>query len=64
MKKVLLIIICLLCVVGVVVTNFSFDKKAPTINVKQKPEISCSLSYDDLTKYAEASDDNLKSFFV
>ena len=36
MKKVLLIIICILCVVGVVVTNFSFDKKAPTINVKQK----------------------------
>ena len=32
MKKVLLIIICILCVVGVVVTNFSFDKKAPTIN--------------------------------
>lgn len=64
MKKVLLITICILCVVGVVVTNFSFDKKAPTINVKQKPEISCSLSYDDLTKYAEASDDNLKSFFV
>lgn len=64
MKKVLLIIICILCVVGVIVTNFSFDKKAPTINVKQKPEISCSLSYSDLTKYAEASDDNLKSFFV
>lgn len=45
MKKVLLIIVCILCVVGVLVTNFSFDKKAPTINVKQKPEISCSLSY-------------------
>lgn len=47
-----------------VVTNFSFDRKAPSIEVKQKPEISCSLSYDNLINFASASDEDLKSFFV
>lgn len=64
MRNVVLVIICVLCVVGVIVTNFSFDKEAPTIEVKKTPKISCSLSYRDLIDYASAKDDNLKSFFV
>lgn len=64
MRKIVLIIICVLCVVAMVVTNFSFDRKAPSIEVKQKPEISCSLSYDNLINFASASDEDLKSFFV
>ena len=66
MKKfVLPIFLVLLCIAGVASTFLFVDRKAPSINVNGTPTLGCSVSFNDLMKYASAEDEKgVKSFFI
>ncbi len=64
MKKIIPISVCLLSIGVMVGAYFASDRKAPSINVSDVPEISCSLKYEELLNYASSDDEDLKSFFV
>ena len=64
MKKIIPIIVCALSLGVVAVVYFCSDRKAPTINVNNVPNVSCSLKYEDLMDYASSDDSDLKSMFV
>ena len=61
MKKIIPIIVCALSLGVVAVAYFCSDRKAPTINVNNVPNVSCSLKYEDLMDYASSDDSDLKS---
>ena len=66
MKKIVLpIFLVLLCITGVASTFLFVDRKAPSISVNGTPTLGCSVSFDDLIKYASAEDEKgVKSFFI
>ena len=66
MKKIVLpIFLVLLCIAGVASTFLFVDRKAPIISVNGTPTLGCSVSFDDLMKYASAEDEKgVKSFFI
>ena len=65
MKKVLLLLLAVLIFSGVVASSFFVgDRIAPEISVKQTPELTCDCDLEDLTSFATAKDDSLKSFFI
>ena len=66
MKKIVLpIFLVLLCIAGVASTFLFVDRTAPSISVNGTPTLGCSVSFDDLMKYASAEDEKgVKSFFI
>ena len=66
MKKVLLsLFVVLLCGGAFASTYFLLDHKSPSIEINGEPTLACSVSFDDLMKFASASDEKaLKSFFI
>ncbi len=66
MKRFLLaIFVVLLCGGAFASTYFLLDHKSPSIEINGNPTLACSVSFDDLMKFASASDDKaLKSFFI
>ncbi len=63
-KRILPIVIILLCMAVVLFTRFNSDNSAPTIHVDSTPVLACEISYDDLLTHASAEDKHLKSFFI
>lgn len=66
MKKILLpLFVVLLCIGGVASTYLLIDRKAPIISINETPTLGCSVSFDDLMKFAVAEDEKgIKSFFI
>ena len=66
MKKILLpFFVVLLCIGGVASTYLLIDRKAPKISINETPTLGCSVSFDDLMKFAVAEDEKgIKSFFI
>ncbi len=66
MKRFLLaIFVVLLCGGAFASTYLLLDHKSPRIEVSGEPTLACSVSFDDLMKFASAYDDKaLKSFFI
>lgn len=65
MKKWLFLIFAII-VAGTVYgfSTFYVDNEAPIINVKDTPILACDITREDLLKYADIQDENLKDFFV
>ncbi len=66
MKRFLLVLfVILLCAGAFASTYFLLDHNSPRIEINGNPTLACSVSFDDLMKFASASDDKaLKSFFI
>lgn len=66
MKKILIpFFVVLLCIGGVASTYLLIDRKAPKISINETPTLGCSVSFDDLMKFAVAEDEKgIKSFFI
>lgn len=65
MKKGLFCALSILVFVGAIASYFFVgDKTAPEIKIKSTPVLDENSGYDDLINYAEANDENLKSFVI
>ena len=65
MKKGLFCALSILVFAGAIASYFFVgDKTAPEIKIKSTPVLDENSGYDDLINYAEANDENLKSFVI
>lgn len=65
MKNIVLVIISGLVAISVFcVSKFAVDNDAPKIDLISKPVLACNITTQDLLNNAQASDPNLKSFFI